>query len=104
MTENLLKKRLLKLIAGLIKWIQLITAMMALHNFIHNSHWQSDDDGQGEKADGDGDGDGDEEEETDSDDDDDGGGHIVYQLTREEAMEVLCNIITHEYGRGRLSY
>ena len=42
---------------GLVKWIKLVTATMALHNFIRDSHredqdfvqWQSDDDGEGEE-------------------------------------------------------
>ncbi|KAG2312281.1 hypothetical protein Bca52824_023838 [Brassica carinata] len=65
---------------------------MALHNFIRDSHWedhdfvqwQRDDDGEGEEADSDSD---EEEEEGGDDDDDRGGGHIVYEPTRDRAME-----------------
>uniref|UniRef100_A0A0D3BM97 DDE Tnp4 domain-containing protein n=1 Tax=Brassica oleracea var. oleracea TaxID=109376 RepID=A0A0D3BM97_BRAOL len=93
---------------GLVKWIKLVTATMALHNFIRDSHredhdfvqWQSDDDGDGEGEEADIDGD----EEEGDDDDDGGGGHFVYEPTGDRAMEALRDNITNEYGRGRLPY
>ncbi|XP_048628845.1 putative nuclease HARBI1 [Brassica napus] len=91
----------------LVKWIKLVTATMALHNFIRDSHredhdfvqWQSDDDGEaeGEEADSDSD-------EEEDDDDGGGGGHTVYEPTGDRAMEALRKNITDEYGRGRLPY
>ncbi|KAL0680001.1 hypothetical protein Bca4012_007982 [Brassica carinata] len=93
---------------GLVKWIKLVTATMALHNFIRDSHredhdfvqWQSDDDGDGEGEEADSDGD----EEEGDDDDDGGGGHFLYEPTGDRAMEALRDNITNEYGRGRLPY
>jgi len=92
---------------GLVKWIKLVTATMALHNFIRDSHredhdfvqWQSDDDGEaeGEEADSDSD-------EEEDDDDGGGGGHTVYEPTGDRAMEALRKNITDKYGRGRLPY
>ena len=90
---------------GLVKWIKLVTATMALHNFIRDSHredhdfvqWQSGDGGEGEA-----DSDGDEEEE--EDDDGGGGGHIVYEPAGDRAMEALRDNITNEYVRGRLPF
>ncbi|XP_013671935.2 protein ANTAGONIST OF LIKE HETEROCHROMATIN PROTEIN 1 isoform X1 [Brassica napus] len=98
---------------GLVKWIKLVTATMALHNFIRDSHredhdfvqWQSGDGGEGEEADSDGDEEEEEEEEEEDDDDDGGGGgHIVYEPTGDKAMEALRDNITNEYGRGRLPF
>ncbi|KAL0805872.1 hypothetical protein Bca101_098363 [Brassica carinata] len=93
---------------GLVKWIKLVIATMALHNFIRDSHredhdfvqWQSDDDGDGEGEEADSDGD----EEEGDDDGGGGGGHFVYEPTGDRAMEALRDNITNEYGRGRLPY
>ncbi|XP_033136922.1 uncharacterized protein LOC103853428 [Brassica rapa] len=105
---------------GLIKWIKLVTATMALHNFIRDSHredndfvhWQrreeyhthgdNDEEERDEEEDEDEDEDEDEEEEEDGDGH---GGHIPYEPTGDRAMEGLRDRIGNELSRGyRLPY
>ncbi|XP_056863057.1 protein ALP1-like [Raphanus sativus] len=93
---------------GLVKWIKLVTATMALHNFIRDSHrddqdfleWENVDVGVEEAHDGDEE----EEEEEEEGDDDDGGGHIEYEPRGDTSMEALRDNITNGFGRGRLPY
>jgi len=86
---------------GITKWVKIVTATMALHNFIHDSHqedydfvrWQGTEEYHTR---------GDEEE---NDDDDDRGEHILYEPTGDRAMEGLRDTITSELNRGyRLPY
>ncbi|XP_056867013.1 uncharacterized protein LOC108860577 [Raphanus sativus] len=96
---------------GLVKWIKLVTATMALHNFIRDSHrddqdfleWENVDVGV-EEAHSDDDEEEEEEGGDDDDDDDDGGGHIEYEPRGDTAMEALRDNITNGFGRGRLPY
>ena len=88
---------------GLTKWIKLVTAIMALHNFIRNLHredhdflqWQNteeyrvDDDDEEEE----------EEEEGEEEEE-----HVAYEPTGDRAMEALRDNITNECNRGRLPY
>ncbi|CAL9238835.1 unnamed protein product, partial [Arabidopsis halleri] len=87
---------------GVTKWVKIVTATMALHNFIRESHrddydfvrWQRTEEYHTH---------GDEEE--DDDDDDDLGEHIPYEPTGDRAMEGVRDTITSELGRGhRLPY
>ncbi|XP_018435774.1 uncharacterized protein LOC108808072 [Raphanus sativus] len=91
---------------GLVKWMKLVTATMALHNFIRDSHredndfvhWQTREEyhthGDNEMED--------EEEEEDGDGYD---GHIPYNPIGDRAMEDLRDHITSELSRGyRLPY
>ncbi|XP_048611373.1 protein ANTAGONIST OF LIKE HETEROCHROMATIN PROTEIN 1-like [Brassica napus] len=111
---------------GLTKWMKLVVATMALHNFIRDSHredfdfvhWERieeyhahGDNVDGDNVDGDtshGDGDDDEDESPDDSSDDDDhahGGYTPYEPTGDRVMESVRDYITNEMGRGgRLPY
>ncbi|XP_048622891.1 uncharacterized protein LOC111200757 isoform X2 [Brassica napus] len=97
---------------GLIKWIKLVTATMALHNFIRDSHREDNDFVHWQRREeyhthGDNDEEErDEEEDEEEEEDGDGhGGHIPYEPTGDRAMEGLRDHIGNELSRGyRLPY
>ena len=88
---------------GLTKWIKLVTAIMALHNFIKNLHrkdhdflhWQNTEEYRVD------DNDEEEEEEEEGEDEEE---HVAYEPTGDRAMEALRDNITNECNRGRLPY
>ncbi|KAG2313849.1 hypothetical protein Bca52824_016971 [Brassica carinata] len=96
---------------GLTKWIKLVTATMALHNFIRDLHqedndfvqWNTSEDylAHGDEEDDDDDHQDDDNGGGDNDDADDYGGHIPYEPTGDRAMESLRGVITSELSRGR---
>lgn len=89
----------------LTKWIKIITATIAFHNFIRDTHrkdsdfvhWQGTEDYHEHSN-------SEEYEDDDSDSDDDGGsglsGYTPYEPTGDKVLENLRDNITIELGRG----
>ncbi|EOA25283.1 hypothetical protein CARUB_v10018604mg [Capsella rubella] len=105
---------------GMTKRIKIVTATMALHNFIRDSHRddsdfvrslrteeyhshgnddEDDDDGGGASGSG-GAGDDDDYDE-DGDGGGGGGGHVLYETINDRVMEGIRDTITSEMSRGR---
>ncbi|OAP01735.1 hypothetical protein AXX17_AT3G25750 [Arabidopsis thaliana] len=94
---------------GLTKWIKIVTATMALHNFIRDSHWEDHDFLQWQSIEEYHVDDEEEEEEEEEGEEEEGEGeeeeeHVAYEPTGDRAMEALRDNITNECNKSRLPY